>query len=206
MGFTKTKGVNAIIYIINLDRAIERKKSVEQELLKTDIPFQFISAVNINTVDTLKHKVLNGYKRPLIPAEVACFLSHFKVKELFLKSKYDFAIIIEDDIQLLKDFDSLVKKAMKQHLSLSKKHQWDVLKLPTYGKKKLFKIKEIDANYSLYGGSVVITTMAAIWSRKGVEKFLEKAVKNDCRIINMPIDCALQKPWKYNLNITSIAL
>lgn len=205
MNFLKLEGFSALIYIINLDKATDRKKHIEKELLKTDIPFQFVSAIDVTTVNSINHKVVNRYKRNLVPAEIACFLSHIKVKELFLKSNHDFAIILEDDTRLLENFDELVKKAIIQHKSLVKKHQWNVLKLKSHGRKKLFKVKEIDSNYSLYGGSVGITTMASIWSKEGAKRFLEKSLKKEKYIIKMPIDCALQEPWNYNLKIYNIA-
>lgn len=204
MTFTEKNEGNAIIYIINLDVAVERRKSIEQELSKTDIPYEIVSAIDKTTLDTVKHKVKNRYKRELKPAEVACFLSHSKAKELFLETQYEFAIILEDDVELLKDFDDVVKKAMKQHSTLPEKHQWDILKLPSYGRKKLFEIKEIDADYSIYGGSVGISTMGAIWTRKGAESFLQRTIQNEYFVVNMPIDCSLQTPWKYDLKIYNI--
>ncbi|MGY0393113.1 glycosyltransferase family 25 protein [Bizionia sp. KMM 8389] len=196
--------INAIIYIINLDRAVERRKFLEQELLKTDIPYKFISAIDKTTLSNINHQVKNKYKRDLIPAELGCYLSHVTVKELFLKSSYDFAIILEDDIRLMDDFDSLIKKAILQQKTLAKSQKWDVLKLASHGRKKLFKINQIDTNYDIYSGSVGITTMAAIWSRKGAESFLKQTIKDGVRVIKMPIDCALQQPWKYHLKIDNI--
>lgn len=202
---TKSAGLKAIIYIINLDRSVDRRAAMEKELLKTNIPFQFISAVDAASVNSINHKVNCQYKRPIIDAEIACFLSHIKVKKHFLQTNNDFAIILEDDAQLLEDFDAIVKKAMNQFPMLPKKNQWDVLKLAPYGRKKLIKVKEIDSTYSLYGGTVAITTMAAIWSREGVKKFLKNTIKNDFVIITMPIDCTLQLPLKYDLKIYNIA-
>lgn len=195
---------NVFIYIINLDKATERRQSIAKELKKTDIPFEFISAINKNTINTISHRVSNKYKRELIPAEIACFLSHIKVKERFLKSDYDFAIILEDDVVLLPDFDVQIKKVINQFSGLPVKSQWDVLKLPNQRRKKLHKIQSVDDNYSLYGGGVGITTMAAIWTRKGAKSFLEKTKNNYEYIIRMPIDCALQHPWFYKLNIYNI--
>ncbi|MGY5848627.1 glycosyltransferase family 25 protein [Salegentibacter sp. HM20] len=197
--------INAVIYIVNLDRAKERRDSVEKELRKTNLPFQFISAVDKTTVANYKYKIRNQYKRPLITTEIACYLSHLKVKKLFLKSNYDYAIILEDDVELLANFDTVVKTIITQYNTLPKKHQWDVLKLPSFGKKNLIKVYDIDSYHSLYGGSVAITTMAAIWTKTGVKKFLGKAVLKDEAIINMPIDCELQRAWKYNLKIYNIA-
>tara|TARA_B110001450_G_C17650698_1_gene493146 strand:- start:989 stop:1753 length:765 start_codon:yes stop_codon:yes gene_type:complete len=205
MNNTEKKEINPIIYIINLDSAVERKKSVEQELLKTNIPFEFVSAVDKTSLSSIKHKVKNKYKKKLNPAEIGCYLSHIKIKKLFLKSNYNFAIILEDDIKLLNDFDEIVKKAIKQRLTITKKHQWDVLKLKSYGHKKLIKINNIDNKYSLFGGGVAITTLAAIWTRKGAELFIENSKEKENFIIEMPIDCALQKPWKYNLKIYNIS-
>ena len=198
------ENLKVIIYIINLDTAIDRRKSVEKELKKTTIPYQFVSAVNKHTISNVNYEVKNKYKRPLIPAEIGCFLSHVKIKELFLKTDYDFAIILEDDIELLEDFDTQIKKVVNQFASLPLKKQWDVLKLPSQRRKKLYPIQPIDSNYSLYGGGVGITTMAAIWTRKGAQSFLNTVIKKNQRIIKMPIDCALQHPWEYGLNIYNI--
>lgn len=202
--YSPLDGINAIIYIINLDGAIERRKSVEKELRKTNIPFQFIPAVDKATIDSLKHKVDNKYKRQLVSAEIACYLSHVKVKKEFLESSYDYAIIFEDDVELLEKFDETVKKAIKDNSSLQEKNQWDVLKISSHGKKKLIELREIDSNYALYGGSIAITALAAVWTRKGVTNFLKNTTKNDHVIITMPIDCALQHPWKYELKINNI--
>ena len=205
MNISEKKKIKPIIYIINLDTAVERKKSVEQELLKTNIPFQFISAVDKTSLNKFKYKEKNKYKKKLNPAEIGCYLSHIKVKKQFLESTYDFAIILEDDIQLLNNFDDVIKRAINQRLTIAKKHQWDVLKLKSYGRKKLIEIKQIDQTYSLYSGGVAITTLAAIWTRKGAKSFIENSIEKEKFIIEMPIDCALQQPWKYNLKIYNIS-
>jgi len=191
-------------YLINLDRATDRLEFMQNEFNKQGIQFTRIQAVDAKTLDPKSFKVKNLYDRDMFPGEFGCYLSHVKTLQTFLESNHDFAVIIEDDSIFEDHFKEIVHKTISKYQDLPKKHQWDVLKLRN-GKRRNIKISDIDQNYFIgaCGTSIPITTIAAIWTRNGAEKFLKKVV-NPIPIIKRPIDCELQHPWEYNLLIYNL--
>ncbi len=191
-------------YLINLDRAKQRLELMEQEFKKQDMPFQKISAVDAEKLDKYEFKIKNRYDRKLVPGEIGCYLSHIQALKTFLESGNSYALIIEDDAVLCDDFKTILEKSLLAYKDLPEKHKWDVLKLFN-GKRRHIKITDIYKNYFLAacGTSVPITTIAAVWTRKAAEKFLNK-VANPVSVIGRPIDCDLQHPWEFNLRIYNI--
>lgn len=191
-------------YLINLERAAERLKIMENEFKKCEMPFERIDAVDANHLNSNDYIVRNKYDRDLLPGEIACYLSHVKTLKTFLQTELDFALIIEDDAMLPLDLKHLVEETLAQYEDLPKKHRWDVLKLNSRRRYiKIQNIKNTDKFIGASGTSIPITTIAAIWTRKGAEKFLAKCIQTK-PIIQRPIDCELQHPWEYNLLIYSL--
>lgn len=191
-------------YLINLDRAKERLDFMQSEFEKCNLTYERISAVDAKTLDPNSYKVNNKYDRDLVPGEIGCYMSHLKTMETFLASDNEFAVIIEDDAILVDDFKTAVENALSNYTQLSTKDQWDVLKLFN-GKRKHIKIADVDQKYIIAacGTSVPITTIAAIWTRKAAEKFLNK-VNNPKPTIQRPIDCDLQHAREFDLRIYNL--
>ncbi|MGU9940092.1 glycosyltransferase family 25 protein [Empedobacter brevis] len=191
-------------YLINLDRADERLKLMENEFNKCEISYERISAIDAKTLNPSSYKVNNKYDRDLVPGEIGCYLSHVKTLEIFLNSDNEFAVIIEDDAILADDFKSAVEHSLSIYDRLPTKDQWDVLKLFN-GKRKHIKIANVDEKHIIAacGTSIPITTIAAIWTRKAAEKFLTK-IKKPLPTIQRPIDCDLQHAWEFDLRIYNL--
>ncbi|WP_395091330.1 glycosyltransferase family 25 protein [Vaginella massiliensis] len=199
----KTKP-NYQTYLINLDRATDRLKFMQNEFEKTGVSFERIAAVDAKTLDHNSYRIKNKYDRDLVPGEIGCYLSHIKTLEVFLASDYDFALIIEDDAVLQPNSKNIIEKALDNYPTLPTKHQWDVLKLAN-GKRRNIKVATLDETYFIgaCGTSIPITTIAAIWTRKAAQKFLDK-VNKPIATIRRPIDCDLQHPWEFDLRIYNL--
>ena len=193
-----------ITYLINLNRATERLDTMTKEFDKCKMPFERIPAVDATNLDVFEYKIDNKYDRDLLNGEIGCYLSHVHTLQAFLDTEHDFAIIIEDDAKLATDLKHSVEETLNQYDSLELKHRWDVLKL--YSNRpyiKLHDIKNTDCFIGACGTSIPITTIAAIWTRKGAQKFLQKCL-NPVPVIRRPIDCELQHPWEYDLLIYNL--
>lgn len=106
-----------VTYIINLKTSAVRKKYME-ELLS---PYHFLNLNFIEAVDgrTYKeeelalifdyNKCFKHQGRNLNKGEIGCVLSHFKCYKTLLASTLPYALILEDDISLIKDFSELQK-------------------------------------------------------------------------------------------------
>lgn len=191
-------------YLINLDRASDRLEKMKIEFEKTGIGYERISAVDARKLKGDEYIINNQYDRDLIPGEIGCYLSHVETLQIFLESTYNFALIIEDDAILPENLKSIINESVVQYDSLDKKYRWDVLKLNS--RRRYIKIKEVkntDYFIGACGTSIPITTIAAVWTRKGAEKFLQKTIDSK-PVIKRPIDCELQHPWEYDLKIYNL--
>ena len=99
-------------YVINLDRSTDRLKSVTSQCEDQNINLERIPAYDGNTLDLkeLADDAACRYEmgRSIQPGEVGCFLSHRKALEEFLLSGEEFAVILEDDATMSKNFSRAI--------------------------------------------------------------------------------------------------
>lgn len=113
-------------YIVNLVTSIARKKYM-QELLGA-YPFlkqEFVEAIDGRVFSQEERlKVFDDktcYKRyghDIKGGEVGCTLSHFKCYNKLAESKDKFVLILEDDITIMRDLNSLDWKAVTEFMSV----------------------------------------------------------------------------------------
>ena len=108
-------------FLINLEKAKDRLNSCDQEFKKVGLDYVLVKAVDgeenypskkefSRLFYTLKHgKRVN-------PREVACYQSHIKALELFLKTSEEYALICEDDIEFSDAFVDVLKLSLKLSL------------------------------------------------------------------------------------------
>jgi len=96
-------------YVINLERAIERRKASLDDFIRNDIDFEFVSGIDwqdISDQDIRTHvqpKYLYNVQRssrPLVHGTLACWLSHRKVWQMALDNREDIIAVFEDDCRL----------------------------------------------------------------------------------------------------------
>lgn len=118
------------IHIISLLDAIERRNFQRDQFAKMNLHFEFFDAVTVHDIDQLEERIKkNAWERPLMPTEVACFFSHFKLWTRVAKGQKA-VLIFEDDAvvsDLLPDFIDHI--ATLENI--------DYLSLETRGRKKL---------------------------------------------------------------------
>jgi len=93
-------GIDAI-YWINLQRSTERRNAMLQ--MFNDIVFKDIPIERINASDGKEEDIMTNYKftsTPNTKLEYACLLSHLNAIKTFSESKYNIALIMEDDATL----------------------------------------------------------------------------------------------------------
>jgi len=93
------------IYVINLQRSVERRNFISKQLNKSEVEYKFIDAVDaMNTPNIEEHALkkatlnLNNLEMPLPRGHIACVLSHIKAYEEIINQNHEFALIIEDDV------------------------------------------------------------------------------------------------------------
>ncbi len=102
------------IYIINLERRLDRRKEMVNKLEKMGLTnYEFISAV-----DGQKHRIKNAYEKLKIDGKTkisnsghfGCSLSHIKVLKKAKEKGYSQIMVLEDDIEFTEDFVNKLKE------------------------------------------------------------------------------------------------
>jgi len=106
-----TEGSTMYAYVINLARSKDRHAHMTAELEKTGMDYEFISAVDGRGVDMSDPKLVSADElttKSQFPANTAgTVLSHIRCYERMLAAGRDTALVLEDDIILPADVDSL---------------------------------------------------------------------------------------------------
>lgn len=107
LNFMKNK--NIIVYYINLSSAIERRERMERLLSQRGVHASRVEAVVIRSYDEVRDIYNNSiidrlYTKTLMLGEIGCYLSHLKCMKNLLESGMEWGAIMEDDIDLSKNF------------------------------------------------------------------------------------------------------
>ena len=121
---------NLIIYWINMDKSIKRRKYMKQVL--HDPVFKGIPKTRIPAFDSEKQNVMDKLiitkKSPhMTPSTYGCLISHLDTIHTFSKSDYDFALIFEDDVSL-REYKSFWNKPLDE-IVRSSPPDWEILQL-----------------------------------------------------------------------------
>ena len=115
-------------YLINLDRATERRRLAETAFQETDIELVRVVAIegahyspSPEEYDSRRYRLCHGKRTN--PGEVGCYLSHIKALRCFLDTPDEHAIILEDDARPLTDLSPLLDQAVRYGAT------WDILRL-----------------------------------------------------------------------------
>ena len=157
-------------YVINLDRSPERLNNISAQCKKYNIDFVRISAFDGNILDLekLADDTACRYEmgRSIQPGEVGCFLSHKKALDAFLSSKDEFAVILEDDAILSKNFSKSINDICS---FIIQNQQLNVLavNLGASDYKYSTPIKEYDHTTLLRAHRFPMLATGILWTRHG---------------------------------------
>ena len=166
---------NFIVYIINLNQDKDRKTWVKKELNRVGIDnYIFISAVDGSTLpqnDLDYYNSENKFWPKMSPGQVGCSMSHVKLYKDFLKTKYDYALVLEDDVLFKNNFSiSLVDNILLHNFP--ENHIILLSNISTFFKKSRFKISK--------GFNLVKVIKAAFSSSYLIDKYAaEQLIKKN---------------------------
>jgi GR25 family glycosyltransferase involved in LPS biosynthesis len=167
-----------IIYWINLERSVNRKKNMENILKDINIPNKRFNAVDgkelndkeiysnfINTKDFNRSKI-----------EYACLLSHLKTIKEFANSDYNTALILEDDVSM--EYKKYWDKKISQIIKDAPK-DWDIIQL-NYA--SIIKLNEL---YTFNFNGNISCTSAYLINKNGANKLMN-LINKENKFILLP--------------------
>ena len=186
-------------YLINLDRAVERRQFMESQLYKLGIEYTRIPAVlgtdlkdPIDGFDEMGFKMRTGKHRS--PGEIGCYFSHLQVLKTFLEGEDSYALVLEDDAHLPDDLLSLLNSA------LAMRDRWDLLRLSSSREGEYWVLAGLDEKRQLaINLKVLKNTAAYLINRYAAERCLESLLP-----MRRPYDVALDRDWTMNFKTACV--
>lgn len=136
---TKKNIINNIvnnIYVINLDSSKDRLESIKKQLDKQKLNFTRIPAINGKQLTEKEiEKNCTQFAQMFCPRNIiGCAMSHKAVWQRIIDNGDDYAIVLEDDCKLVKNFKHKLNHCLKELMSFDPK--WDFLYLGYFGPAK----------------------------------------------------------------------
>lgn len=185
------------ILLINLARSAARLEECKKALNSQELDFVRIDAIDgnkLSQVDLAQHysyqSNLQRYHKDLNKGEIACYLSHRKAWQHIVDNDLDFAVILEDDFELIGNLSQAITATNSIQLN------WDYIKLAGHTRIRhpIYQIQQDGMQLVMYN-KLPSHTLAQIVSKEGARKLLGLS-----RLISRPVDVDIQHCWESNLN------
>ncbi|MFT3721988.1 MAG: glycosyltransferase family 25 protein [Hyphomonadaceae bacterium] len=189
------------VFVISLERAVERREYMRNLVAQLGFTATIISAVDGKNLRPEQRARYNSerarriYGCEMSDNEIACYLSHLSIYSKMLEQRIDTALILEDDISCVADLKPIVEDVLKLP-----KTSWQVVRLqstrtnvqnPTnarrrgepvaqVGEREIFRIQT-----SILGGCAYLIRLGAAASMLARSEHMD-----------MPIDQTLDRYWE----------
>jgi len=187
------------IYVINLDRDVERMASLAGSLRGLNLAYVRVSAVLgkevpdwEKLVDTELYGARNRLPMPR-PGEVGCYLSHLKAMEEFLRTDAPWCVILEDDVEVRPECVEVLA-------ALGRKDDWDLVKLFCFHAGLPVRKRALTATHQLVVHLTRTTSSAAYAVNRRAAETLLRSMKP----ITEQVDHALDRPWETGLRVRGV--
>jgi glycosyl transferase family 25 len=188
------------IFVISLERAVERRAHMVRLLKTLGLEAEFIPAVDGRALTAADRRQYDSrlarlnYRSEMTDTEIACYLSHYRIYERICREGLPMALILEDDIEAAPNLLQLLRE-----LAAQPDPEWTVVRLQTQ-RGRVLNPPTHDrgrAVCDLPGGALyqidthVLGGCAYVIRREAAEIMLEYG-----RRISRPIDQTLDRYWE----------
>jgi glycosyl transferase family 25 len=190
------------IFVINLERDIERRNHMAQSLAALDLVPEFVAAVDGRQLSAPERalydqaRALRIYGVSMMDTEIACYLSHHRLYERIVREGIEMALIMEDDVRIEPILPDILRD-----LSTLRTPDWLVIRLdskrtqirdPNGRKARGRRVTDLSCGAALYRLSTrVLGTGAYLIRHEGAMRMIAYGQR-----IFMPIDQAMDRYWE----------
>lgn len=184
--------------MINLERAPDRLARVSEQLQRLGLPFTRLPAVDARQLTAAQLACLDepAFRRkhgmPPLLGELGCYLSHVEVMRAFLVSPAQFALVLEDDVQLHDALPAVLQGLLKHPA------RWDVVKLSAVHRGTPQPVLEVAPGHQLAVMlSRVTGSSAYLMNRRAAEAYLQPT--SGLLPMSLPYDHAFDQGWRFGI-------
>jgi glycosyl transferase family 25 len=196
---TDGRGMKIPIYVINMEKDVERLASISANLASLGLVFERVPAVlgadhmdDPRKVDLQRYLKRNRRNKPR-NGELGCYLSHLRAYEQLLKSDQPWCVILEDDAEGLPELSGVLDE-------LGRRDDWDLAKLFCFHGGTPVTVGRLAGGQRLCVHlSRTTSTAGYAINRRAAETLLRKLLP-----MSTQIDHAMDRPWETGLRIRGV--
>lgn len=191
------------VFLINLAKSTERLKNSSERLAAQNIQFERIPAIDGTKLTNEEIKAhyssqsnRKQYYRNLGYGEIGCFLSHRLAWQKIVDQQLPYAIILEDDFQLVGELSAVFNTIE------SLRFDWQLLKLAAYQNRTrpIKAKKQVNEQFDLVLHKKPLTGCCAQAITYEAAKQLLTATKQ----FGCPVDTQIQRTWQTGVSVFSL--
>src|SRR5215467_14395422 len=113
------KRLNFQVFVVSLERAVERREHMKSLVSRLGFTANIISAVDGKKLRPEQRARYSSQRAKRIYGcemsdnEIACYLSHLSIYSRMVEQRIDAALILEDDISCVGDLKPIVEEVLK---------------------------------------------------------------------------------------------
>ncbi len=182
-------------WVINLDRAPERLARARAQLDGLGLPWTRLAAVDARALTPAQAAALDepAYRRKhgMTPSlgELGCYLSHIEVMRALLASRYEYALVLEDDVLLHATLPQVLRGLVASPA------RWDVAKLSAVHSGTPVPYLEVAPGHSL---AVMLSrctgSSAYVLNRRAAAAYIAQLLP-----MSLPYDHVFDQGWRFGL-------
>lgn len=187
-----------LIYCLSMKTNRERFSFMAEQLQNISVEF-VESIVPAEYPDNYAAKKrLRHYGRPMSLGEVGCYLSHRKIWRLFLDTSHDYAVVLEDDMDVGENFLQAIQQISMLNTPA------DLIRLHGIYRRKTHKLEQFSVGDEVFWLCDVnkqpAGTGAYIIYRDAASRLLEYTKE-----MYSAIDDAIDRDWEHKLKMLTIS-
>ena len=190
-------------FVISLPESKDRQAWIANHLGERGLPYEIIDAVDGRNMSVKDHPVYDGVKRRLFfgtdlkGGELGCLLSHIRCYQKIIDDNLDMALVFEDDVQLDKDFASVLAYVQEHTDKFEIMRFLGSKKVMERGGRRVFEV--CDGYHAVRLPTTPGGAHATLLTRNGAEKMLRHLKKTA-----YPIDTMLGRSWQTKANVVAL--
>ncbi len=188
------------IFVINLARSPDRRRLIAARLVRLGLAYQFFPAIDgaalteSDLVNYDRKARLKAFGCDLMPNELGCYLSHYRIYQKIIAENIPRALILEDDLDISDDLPAILEALADSPAG------WELVRLAGLRARKGRKIADIAPGYSVVRLlDVACGAQAYLLNRQGAERLAAYGKK-----IVRQVDVMLDRYWDSGLRIMAV--
>ena len=188
------------IFVINLARSPDRRRAIAGRLGRLGLEHEFFPAVDgaalteADLVNYDRKARLKAFGCDLLPNELGCYLSHYRIYQKIVAENIPRALILEDDVEIADDLPAILEALAEAPVG------WELIRLSGLRARKGRRIADIAPGYRVVRLlDVASGAQAYLLNRQGAGKLAAYGKK-----IVRQVDVMLDRYWDNGLRIMAV--